>query len=110
MTQPPPFLLALGVMLWGLASDRLVLAAAAALLMEAPRLFRQRFDLTARDFERASDLTALALTATAILLFAQNRHLSTAMVQVLSWLPVLLLGLLLAQRFSTAGAVPLTAL
>jgi transglutaminase-like putative cysteine protease len=110
MIQPPPFLLALGVLLWGAASDRLALAAAAALLVEAPRVLRQRFDLTPRDLERAADLTALALAATAVLLFAQSRHLSTAMLQVLSWLPLLLLGLMLAQRFSTAGALPFSAL
>ena len=110
MIQPPPFLLALGVSLWGLASGRLALAAGAALLIEAPRLLPQRFDLTPKDFERGADLSALALAAAAVLLFAQSRHFSTAMLQVLSWLPMLFLGLVLAQRFSVAERMPLSAL
>ncbi len=70
----------------------------------------QRFDLTPKDFERDADLSTLALAAAAVLLFAQSRHFSTAMLQVLSWLPMLLLGLVLAQRFSAAGRMPLSAL
>jgi hypothetical protein len=110
MIQPPPFLLALGVSLWGLASGRVALAAAAALLLEAPRLLPQRFDLKPKDFERGADLSSLALAAAAVLLFAHSRHFSTAMLQVLSWLPMLFLGLVLAQRFSVAGRMPLSAL
>jgi hypothetical protein len=110
MIQPPPFLLALGVLLWGLASGRLALAAGAALLLEAPRLLPQRFDLTPKDFERSADLSTLALVAAAVLLFTQSRNFSTAMLQVLSWLPILFLGLALAQRFSVAGRIPLSAL
>jgi hypothetical protein len=110
MIQPPPFLLALGVSLWGLACDRFALAALAALLVEAPSLLPQRFDLTAKDFERGADLSTLAVVAVAVLLFVQSRHVSTAMFEVLSWLPMLLLGLVLAQRFSAAGRMPLSAL
>jgi protein-glutamine gamma-glutamyltransferase len=110
MIRPPPYLLALGVSLWGLASGRLALAAVAALLLEAPRLLPQRFDLTRRDFERGADLSTLAVVLAAALLFAQSRNLSTAMLHVLSWLPMLFLGLVLAQRFSVAGRMPASAL
>ena len=110
MIQPPPFLLALGLSLWGLASGQLALAAVAALLVEAPRVLPQRFDLSTKDFERVADLSTLVLAAAAVFLFAQTRHFSTAMVQALSWLPLLLLGVVLAQRFSIAGRMPLSAL
>ncbi len=110
MTRPPPFLLALGVLLWGLASGRLALAAGAALVIEAPRWLPQRFDLTPKDFERGADLSGLALAAAAVLLFAHHRDFSTAMLQLLSWLPMLFLGLILAQRFSVAQRMPLSAL
>jgi transglutaminase-like putative cysteine protease len=110
MIQPPPFLLALGLLLWGGVSGQLTLAAAAALVVEAPRLLPHRFDLTAKDFERAADLSTLALSATAILLFARSRHFSTALLQVLGWLPLLFLPLVIAQRYSTAGRMPLSAL
>lgn len=110
MIKPPPFLLGLGVALWGLASSRPALAVGVALLLEAPRLLPQRFDLTPKDFERSADLSTLALVVASVLLFAHTRHLSTAMLQVLSWLPILLLGLVLAQRFSVSGRLPSSAL
>jgi len=97
-------------MLWGLTGGQFAIAGAAACIIEAPRLLRQRVDLTEKDFQRTADLCTLLTVGLLVVLFLDSRHFSNALVQLLGWLPILFYPLILAQRYSTSGRVPASAL
>jgi transglutaminase-like putative cysteine protease len=108
--RPPPFALGAALLLWGAVSGFLPAAAILAAVLEAPRFHALRFDLRARDFERIADLCAAALVIALAYLLLRTRHFSESLVAALSWLPMLVAPLILAQRYSLAGHTPLTAL
>ena len=106
----PPLLLSAGLLLWGWCADLVLAAAIMALLLESPRVHAVRWELSRRDFERAADLCTLAFAATLLYRFVDSRHFPNSLLTALTWLPFLFFLLIAAQRFSTAGAVPLSAL
>ena len=108
--QPPPFLLALGLLFWGFHSGFEAVAAVMALALEVPRWLRVRWALSHRDFERITDLCTLAFAGSLGFQFVQSRHFPDSLVCVLGWLPMLYFALILAQRYSSQAAVPLSAL
>ena len=107
---PPPLLLTAGLLLWGWAAEFLYAAAGMAIALEAPRLFRLRWELSRRDFERIADLCTIAFASAIVFQFVQSRHFPDSLISVLVWLPMLFFALMLAQRFSTLETIPLSAL
>jgi transglutaminase-like putative cysteine protease len=110
MLRPPPFALGAALLLWGAVAGFLPAAAILAAAIEAPRFHALRFDLRARDFERIADLCTAALVVALVYLLLRTRHFSESLVSALLWLPMLTAPLILAQRYSLAGQMPLTAL
>ncbi len=110
MIKPPPYLLAAGLLFWGWYSGFLVVAAVIALALESPGIFRVRWELSRRDFERIADLCAIGFAVALVFQFVQSRHFPDSLLSVLVWLPMLFFALLLAQRYSTLERVPLSAL
>ena len=110
MLSVPPFALAAALLLWGAVAGFLPAAAMLATAVEAPRFSALRFNLRARDFERIADLCSVAFVVALVYLVLRTRHLSESLVGALLWLPMLVAPLVLAQRYSTAGCTPLTAL
>lgn len=110
MITPPPLLLAVGLVFWGWYGGFTPAAAAMAILLEAPRYLRLRWELSARDFERIADLCTIAFASALVFQFVQSRHFPDSLLSVLVWLPMLFFALLLGQRYSTAQRVPLSAL
>jgi protein-glutamine gamma-glutamyltransferase len=108
--KPPPFVLAAGLLLWGWYSGFIAAAAGMALALESPHVIRLRWELPRRDFERIADLCSIGFGAALAFQFVQSRHFPDSLLSVLIWLPMLFFPLLLAQRFSTLGRVPLSAL
>jgi transglutaminase-like putative cysteine protease len=108
--RPPPFLVAAGLLFWGWFSGFIAAAVAMAILIEAPRYLRLRWELSQRDFERIADLCTVAFVSALVFQFVQSRHFPDSLILVLVWLPMLFFALLLAQRYSTAQRVPLSAL
>lgn len=106
----PPLLLSAGLLLWGWCADLMLLATIMALLLESPRLHAVRWELSRRDFERAADLCTLAFATTLLYRFVDSRQFPNSLLTALTWLPLLFFLLIAAQRFSSAGAVPLSAL
>jgi transglutaminase-like putative cysteine protease len=106
----PPFVLAGALLLWGTAAGFGPAAVALALLVEAARYSAWRFELRVRDFERIADLCAAALAAALLYALSSAAHFSEGLVATLRWLPLLFAPLILAQRLSSAGSVPLSAL
>jgi transglutaminase-like putative cysteine protease len=108
--KPPPFLLAASLLLWGWYSGFIVAAVGMALALESARIFRLRWELSRRDFERIADLCSIGFASALAFQFVQSRHFPDSLLSALIWLPMLFFALLLAQRYSTLGRVPLSAL
>jgi len=108
--RPPPSLLALGLLFWGFCSRFEAVAAALALALEAPRWLPMRWELSHRDFERVADLCTAAFAGALAFQFVRSRQFPDSLVCVLGWLPMLYFPLILTQRWSSQGAVPLSAL
>ena len=110
MIRPPPFLVAAGLVFWGWFSGFTVAAVAMAIAIEAPRYLHLRWELSQRDFERIADLCTVAFVSALVFEFVQSRHFPDSLISVLVWLPMLFFALLLAQRYSMAQRIPLSAL
>lgn len=108
--QPPPFLLALGLLFWGYYSGFEVAGALMAVVVEGHRWLRIRWELDAREFERVADLCTIAFASALMFQFVQARHFPESLVSALVWLPMLFFALILVQRYSVQASVPLSAL
>jgi len=108
--RPPPLLVATGLLLWGWYGGFMAVAVAMAMVLEAARYLRLRWELSRRDFERIADLCTIAFVSALGFQFVQSRHFPDSLISALVWLPMLFFVLLLAQRYSTAQRIPLSAL
>jgi len=108
--RPAPLLLAVGLLFWGWFSGFVAVALILAAVLEAPRYVRLRWELSARDFERIADLCTVAFVSALAFQFLQSRHFPDSLISALVWLPMLFFALILAQRYSTAQRVSLSAL
>jgi transglutaminase-like putative cysteine protease len=105
----PPLFLGAVLLFWGWQSGQPLVGALFALALESSRVASGRWNLSAKDFNRITDLSTLALVATLIYLVNEARSLG-ALRALLVWLPAFFMPLLLAQRFSVAARVPMTSL
>ena len=110
MLSVPPYVLAAGLLLWGASGGFVVLAVLLAIITEAGRWTALRFELRTRDFERIGDLCSVALALALAYSLLGSRNFSETLVATLLWLPILFAPLIVAQRLSVAGVVPLSAL
>ena len=110
MIKPAPLLLAVGLLFWGWFSGFVAVALVLAVVLEAPRYIRLRWELSSRDFERIADLCTVAFVSALAFQFVQSRHFPDSLISALVWLPMLFFALILAQRYSTVQRVPLSAL
>lgn len=110
LPNSPPLVLTAGLLFWGWFAGFLLPAVVMALLLESPRVLTLRWNLSKSDFERIADLCTLAFSAILLYHFVASRQFPTSLLSALTWLPILFFLLIGAQRFSTAGKVPLSAL
>jgi hypothetical protein len=102
--KTPPLLLGAALMFWGWLTGLWIIAAVLALVFEASRLVRVRWDLATKDFGRISDgCTTLFIVVLIYILMSQRS--ATFIVVVIQWLPVVLFPLLVAQTYSTTDRV-----
>lgn len=108
----PRLSLALALAFWGWRSGQYAAAVTLALLVEAPGFLGLRFQFDHRDFARIADLCTVLFIALLAWLFAslEPPRTARAVLTTLLWTPGLLVPLVLAQRFSTAGTFPLSGL
>jgi hypothetical protein len=108
----PPLLLGAALAFWGWRSGNYAAAAALALLAEAPHLVRARFEFRHADLCRIADLCAAFFVGLVIWRFAslEEPRTARAVLGSLLWLPAVLMPVLLAQRFSSTGRIPLSTL
>ncbi len=102
--KTPPLLIGAAILFWGLTMHQLVLAALMAFGVEASRWIKHRWELNESDFKRASTLCTMALIGLAFYQFLTG-WLNHPAWMVFQWLPAVLLPLLLAQVYSTAGRI-----
>jgi transglutaminase-like putative cysteine protease len=107
--KTPPLLIGAAILFWGLEVDLLVPAACMAVAVEASRWIKYRWDFKEADFKRVSTLCTLALISIAFYQFLTGWFNHPAWM-IFKWLPGFLLPLLLAQIYSTAGRINLSAL
>jgi len=108
----PRFLLGAALLWWGWRTGHYFTGALLAVLAEAPRLLRPRYVLGDDDFRRIATLCTIIFVALLAWLFAsaEGARTSYAVLTTLTWLPAVLMPLLLAQQLSSAGRVPLSAM
>ena len=108
----PPFVLAAALAFWGWRSGHYAAAAVLAILVEGPRYMRLRFELRHTDFARVADLCTVLFVALLGWLFLslEPPRTARAVLTTMLWLPAVLLPILLAQRLSASGTLPLSAL
>ncbi len=104
----PPLLLGLATLLWGSQQMALTYAVVMAAVIEFARYARFAWDFSDRDFHRLADLSTIGLLLLVVVEFSD--HGLSGIYGVLRWFPVVLLGLVLGQCYSTRGAVKLSAL
>ncbi len=107
--KTPPLLVGAAILFWGFEMNQMVLAALMAAAVEASRWFKHRWELKEADFRAVAMLCTLALMALALFRFVTG-WFAHGTWMILKWLPVILLPLLLAQAYSTAGRINLSVL
>ena len=103
----PPGLLGAALLFWGWQTGALVVGVVMAVLVEARHAVRSRWDLSRADFNRVSDLSAVLLVLVAVYQFVST-DAARAVLAILEWLPLILLGLVMCQIYSVAGTVDLS--
>lgn len=127
--KPPPFLLGTALVFWGWQSDFLLPGVAMALVIEAARFLKARWDFSDDDFSRVWTFCSLLFLAASVYAFTSNSGpanfggwfqnpsfhtrgaagLSTARTAaaMFRWLPLIFFPFLAAQVYSTREAIPL---
>jgi len=105
----PPLLVAAALGFWGWQTGLLLFAWPLAVILEASRLVRWRWQFTQEDFDRLSGATSLMSWGIAGYLFVTTDP-SRALTTLFQWLPLLLILLMLAQAYGTAERIDVTGL
>ena len=100
----PALLLGCALIFWGWQTGLWMLAAVMAVVYEASRLVRARWDLAPKDFGRVSDGCTTLFIILLIYLLISERSASF-IVMVIKWLPVVFYPLLVAQAYSTSEQI-----
>ena len=104
----PAFIMGAAALFWGWHQSVLVYAVMAAIAVEFARYASFRWDFDNSDYHRLGDVTGVGLLLLVIVQFS-DRGMS-GIYGVLRWFPLVLLGLTLAQLYSTRVAMPLSAM
>jgi len=103
-----PLLLAAACALWGVQTGQWLIAAAAAVALEAPRVLPLRWNIEQVHFNRLSDFCSVLIVAVAVTLYFTFGN-PRALLLLFQWLPVLLLPLALAQAWSNLPRIDVSA-
>src|SRR5512134_3059633 len=105
----PRGLLGAGLVFWGWQTGHLPVGIAFAVVVEAPRWTAVRFELRPVDLARISDLCTVLFVGVLVVV-AASRGFREGVLAALKWLPAVLAAIVVAQRVSSAGRIPLSAL
>jgi len=108
----PRLLLGAALAFWGWRTGNYVAAGLLAILAEAPRSMRLRFELGQAEFMHVATLCNVIFVSLLGFLFitVEPPRVARAVLTTLLWMPAILMPLLLAQQLSSAGRIPLSSL
>ena len=104
----PKFWVGICLLAWGAFTDQIALGIGLAVVAEFGAFSPVKWELTDKHFYRVADLTSIFFVLVAVYQF--NEYSIYGIYRILALLPICVFPLLLAERYSTAGAIPLSAL
>lgn len=104
----PKFWVGLCLLIWGAFTEQLALAIGLAVIAEFGAFSPIKWELSETHFYRVADLTSVLFALVAIYQF--NEFSIYGIYRILALLPVCIFPLLVAERYSTTGAIPLSSL
>lgn len=108
LLQPPPYLLGMMLVIWGIASGNPFLGVMAAVLLEWHRWVHWRWDFTDQDYVRVWNLcVALFLIVAVFQVVGKELGRWQVTRAFQQWIPLLLFPMIWAQNFSRRPSVPL---
>lgn len=103
---PPRLLLGVSFLFWGAMHDQPLAALLAAILVEGRHWTALRWDFGIRGFARSWQLSMVILIVSSIGLLRSNGLSTADFLDLLAWLPFMMLPLALAQQYAVAKGVP----
>ncbi len=107
-SPPPRLLLGVTFLFWGAMHDRPLPALAAAVLMEGRHWTNLRWSFGEKGFARSWQFSVLILIISALGLLQREERVTLDFLMLLSWLPFMMLPLVLAEQYSNERGVPMT--
>lgn len=104
----PQFLVGATLMFWGWQTEHLILASIMAFVLEGSRFIKMRWDFSASDFNRISDLCSILFLGTVVYIYILNRS-AYAILLIFQWLPMITFPLLASQAYSTVDGIDIGA-
>jgi len=108
LSQPPPLLNGLALLLWGWQTGFIVYSFIMALTIELPRVFTYRLHISDREFNYIADISTLLFLSVTVYLFFE--HSFEGIFLILATLPFIFYLLLLAQSYNTREDISLSVL
>jgi hypothetical protein len=106
LVPPPRLLLGCALLFWGAMTEKPLLGLILALVVEGANWIRLRWDFNDSGLVRAWQLCALAIAATTALIWLEGDRY-TALPQLLTWMPLLLLPMQFVQSYGLRDSIPL---
>lgn len=107
LSAPPRLLLGASFLFWGGMHDQAVAGLMAAVLVESRHWINLRWEFTDKGFARAWLLSVVILIVSALVLLQKQDLRATDFLKLLSWLPFMMLPLILAQQYVRKDGVPI---
>lgn len=107
-SAPPRLLLGVAFLFWGAMHDRPLPALLAAVLIEGRHWTNLRWPFGEKGFARSWQLSVLILIISALALLQVEDRVASDFLNLLSWLPFMMMPLALAQQYSSDRGVPMT--
>ena len=107
LSAPPRLLLGVAFLFWGGMHDHAVAGLIAAVLIEGRHWVNLRWDFTTKAFARSWQLSVIILILSALALLQKDDLKAIDFLNLLSWLPFMMLPLILTQQYVREGGVPM---
>lgn len=109
LNEPPRLLLGVAFLFWGAMQDHPFAALLAAVLVEARHWTGLRWDFGITGFVRAWQISMLVLIVTTVGLLRSTEVTAVEFLNLMAWLPFMMMPLALAQQYSLNGGAPAVA-
>jgi protein-glutamine gamma-glutamyltransferase len=105
--RTPALLMGAALLFWGWQTGFPSVAGTLAILLEAARLFRWRWDFSDKDFNRIWDLCALLFVGAFVYRYTAEEPITSAFA-FFQWFPILFFPMALGQAYSARETIPLS--